>query len=286
MKITLSRYAGFCDGVARAFAMVEKIAKNPETKKPIFVLGSLIHNNDVLSRIESWGVRKLDLETLKKTSGKKIGTLVVTAHGVGPEIYALAKRKGINLMDTTCPRVMKVQRLAKLFSDRRYQIVIVGEKEHKEVKGIFGWSRNKARVVETRKELKNLVLNSKKKILVISQTTQNRDFVEWSGRYMQKKYPQAEVMGTICEATHNRQEEAKKMAKENDAMIVIGSPESANSTQLWKISKKINKKAYFIERASQLKKNWISGMKKIGVTAGASAPDWIIEEAVKYLKKA
>jgi 4-hydroxy-3-methylbut-2-enyl diphosphate reductase len=284
MKITLSKHAGFCGGVARAFEMVEKIAKDPKTKKPIFVLGSLVHNSDVVKKIEAWGAKKINLETLRKIDSAEIGTLVVTAHGVGPMIYALLKKKNITVVDTTCPRVIKVQRLAKLFSDRKTQIVIVGEKEHKEIKGIFGWARSKAKIVETEKALKRLKLDSQKPIAVISQTTQSQDFLKRTAGYIRAKYPQAEIVDTICLATQHRQGEVKELAKKNDAVVIIGSPESANSTRLFEVAQILNPKSYFVERASQLKKSWFKGVKKVGVTAGASTPDWIIKEVIKKLK--
>lgn len=285
MNITLSKHAGFCDGVARAYEMVEKIVKDPKIKKPIFVLGSLVHNSDVVGRIEKWGAKKIDLETLRKIESEKVGTLVITAHGVGPKIYALLKKKNINTIDTTCPRVIKVQRLAKLFEEKKYQIVIVGEREHKEIKGIFGWARNKAKIVETEKALKRLKLNSQKPIAVISQTTQNQDFLNRTSKYIKQKYPQAEIVDTICLATQHRQSEVKKLAIENDAVVIIGSPESANSNRLWEVAKEINLRSYFVQRAGRLKKSWFRNVKKIGVTAGASTPEWIIEDVIKKLKK-
>lgn len=290
MKITLSKHAGFCDGVARAFDMVEKIAQNPKTKKPIYVLGSLVHNSDVVKKIEEWGVKKIDLKTLQKMSpfdklrARKIGTLIITAHGIGPKIYELIKKKKIDVVDTTCPRVIKVQRLAKIFLERDYQIVIVGENNHKEIKGIFGWSGEKARIIETENELKKLRLDPRRKIAVISQTTQNKDFVGSANRHIQKKYPHAEIVGTVCEATHDRQNEVKKLANLNDAVVIIGSPESSNSTRLFEVAKRINSRSYFVERAEQLQKKWFSKIKKVGVTAGASTPDWIIGDVVKRLK--
>lgn len=285
MKITLSQHAGFCGGVARAFGMVEKIARDPATKKPIFVLGSLVHNSDVVGRIEKWGVKKIDLETLRKIKDSEIGTLVITAHGVGPKIYALIKKKNITVIDTTCPRVIKVQRLAKIFSDRGSQIVIVGEKDHKEIKGIFGWAEGKAKIAENEQALKRLKLDAKKPIAVISQTTQSQDFLDRAAGYLRKKYPQAEIVDTICLATQHRQGEVKELAKTNDAVVIIGSPESANSTRLFEVAKILNPHSYFIQRAGQLKKSWFRDVKKVGVTAGASTPDWIIEDVIKKLKK-
>lgn len=290
MKITLSKHAGFCDGVDRAYAMVEKIAHDPKTRRPVFVLGSLVHNQDVVDRIEALGVGKIssDLEELKhalRDKKQNIGTLVVTAHGMGPKVYQLLKGKKVDLIDTTCPRVTKVQRLAKVFFDRGYQIILIGDKEHKEVRGILEWANKKAICVENDDELKKLKLNPRKKIAVISQTTQNRKFIKQSVASIRKLHPQVEVIDTLCLSTHNRQAEVEKLAKENDIVIIIGGKESANSARLWEIAREINSRSYFIERAEDLKNKWFSGCKKAGVTAGASTPGWIIDEVVKKLEK-
>ena len=163
MKITLSKYAGFCEGVQRAYEMVEKIASDPKVKKPIFVLGSLVHNEEVVAKIESLGVKKISvegkLEDFFEKNENQIGTLVITAHGTGPRIYGLAKKYQIDLVDTTCPRVIKVQRLAKIFFEKNVQIVIIGEKNHKEVVGIFQWGGESAIFVETAKDLTDLNLD-------------------------------------------------------------------------------------------------------------------------------
>jgi len=289
MEITLSKYAGFCEGVTRACDMVENIAKDPSVRKPIFVLGSLVHNEDVVQKFEAMGVQKismkgLSLEEFFEKNKDKIGTLVITAHGIEPEIYAVAKKYGVPLVDTTCPRVIRVQRLAKTFLDRGAQIVIIGEKNHKEVEGIYAWANRKAHLVETDEDLKNLVLDPNEAIAVISQTTQNHEFVNQSAAYIKEKYPQTEIVDSICMTTHDRQTEIKQLAKNNDVVIAIGSPESGNSTRLWEIAKSINPRSYFIQRADELQSEWFSGCKKVAVTAGASTPGWIIDDVIEKVK--
>lgn len=289
MQITLSRYAGFCDGVERAYEIAKEAANNPQIKKPIYVLGSLVHNQDVVDRIEKMGIRKIHVDgkifKLLNSKIKEIGTLIITAHGMGPRIYEFVRKKKINLIDTTCPRVIKVQKLAKLFLDKSRQIVIVGEKDHKEVKGIYEWTNKTAVFVENEDDLKRIELNRRKKIAVISQTTQNQEFVKKAEEFIKNKYPQVEVIDTLCLTTHHRQDEVWELAKNQDAVIVIGSTQSANSTRLWEIAKKINPKSYFVERAKQIKKTWLKDCKKVGVTAGASTPDWVINEVMAILKK-
>ena len=282
MQITLSKYAGFCEGVARAYDIVEKIAKDPETKRPVFVLGSLVHNDDVVRKIEEMGVEKISVDEnlmdFLNSAKEKIGTLIITAHGIGPEIYEFVKENNINLVDTTCPKVIKVQRLAENFSKKGYQLVIIGEKKHKEVKGIYEWAGKKVFVVENSEDLHALSLDPEKNIAVISQTTQNRDFFDQSAKYIKEKYPQAEIINSICMTTHDRQAEVKELAEKNDVVIVIGSPRSANSKRLYEIAHRINPKTYFVEKADDLQSDWFSGCEKVAITAGASTPNFLIDE--------
>ncbi|MFA6974069.1 MAG: 4-hydroxy-3-methylbut-2-enyl diphosphate reductase [Parcubacteria group bacterium] len=288
MQITLSKYAGFCDGVDRAYEMVTKIALDPVVKKPIYVLGSLVHNGDVVKSIERLGVKKIhvDKDLFKLLDGmkEKIGTMVITAHGMGPKIYEYASKRNIALMDTTCPRVIKAQRLAKLFHDKGYQIVIVGEKDHKEVKGIGEWAQKKIVFVQKDADFPKLKLDPRKKIAIISQTTQNQEFVRRAWNFMRSKYPKVEIVDTICLATQSRQDEVRKKARKNDVVVVIGSPDSANSNRLWEIAREANARSYFLERASQVKKNWFKEAEKVWVTAGASTPKWVISDVMQKLK--
>ncbi|HAS00127.1 MAG: Hydroxymethylbutenyl pyrophosphate reductase [Candidatus Moranbacteria bacterium GW2011_GWC2_37_73] len=288
MEITLSQYAGFCEGVERAYDIVEKIAKDPKVKRPIFVLGSLVHNEDVVEKIEKMGIQKVHvegpLEDFFEKIKNEVGTLVITAHGIGPQIYELAKKYEVDLVDTTCPRVVKVQRLAKAFFDRDVQVVIIGEKNHKEVKGIFEWANKKAIFIETDEDLCGFDVDPAKKIAVISQTTQDQEFVDRAAAQISQKYPKAEVVDSICLTTHHRQTEIKQLAQENDVVIVIGSPESANSKRLWEIAKRVNESSYFVQRASEIENKWFANCKKVAVTAGASTPKWIIDDVIAKLE--
>lgn len=288
MKIVLSKYAGFCGGIERAYEMATKASKNKKTKKPIFMLGSLAHNKDVVRKIEEAGIKKIKFDgNLKKLfdSKRKIGTLVITAHGIGPKIHELCKQKGIDIIDTTCPRVIKVQRLAELFSRKGEKTIIIGGKKHKEVKGTREWSRGKAIVIENEKDLKKIKWGENERINILSQTTQNEKFIKKFISLIKVKYPNSKFINTICLATSNRQKEVRMMAKKCDVMIVIGSPKSSNSTNLWKIAKEINPKSYFIERSENINRKWLKDFQKIGVTAGASVPSWIIDEVCFFLKK-
>jgi len=289
MKINLSQYAGFCDGVDRAYKIVQIASQNKKTKKPIYMLGSLVHNEDVAKKIEKMGVKRIALDknvanTFKKLKNK-IGTIVVTAHGFGPALYEYAEKNGIDILDTTCPRVFKVQRLAKAFAERGAQVIILGEKNHKEVKGIFEWAGKKAQIIEGEKDLKNLKLDKKKEVVLVSQTTQNESLFYRIADALQNKKYKIKIFNTACDTTHNRQEEVQKMAKENEVMIIIGSTHSSNSNRLNEISLELNSQTYFVENAKKIKKSWLKNIKTIGVMAGASTPKWIISEVVKKIKE-
>lgn len=282
MEIYLSQTAGFCDGVKRAYEMIEGLDM-ARAKKPVRILGDLVHNPDVVKKIEEKGILKISREDFEAVKNGEIGTLIITAHGVGPEIFEIAKKKKIEIIDTTCPRVIKVQRLAQVFSKRGYEVILVGDKEHKEVDGINAWGERKAQIVSDEKDLEKLEFSSGKEMAVLSQTTQSEEFFEKVSEYVRDKNPGAQVISTICHATHDRQGEIKKLAKKFEAVIVIGSPMSANSTRLYEISKELNPKTFFVENASEIKLDELADTKSIAVMAGASTPDWIIQEVMDLL---
>lgn len=284
MEINLSKYAGFCDGVKRAYDMVDSFDLE-KAKKPVFILGSLVHNEEVNKKVEEKGIKKIGREQLFNAKPREIGTLIITAHGSGPDVYEIAGVKGIRIFDTTCPKVIRVQRLAKAYAKRGYKIVIVGDKGHKEVRGINEWGDGNALIISEEKDLKSINYKIDDKIAVLAQTTQNEDFFLCAGEGIRDKYPNAEIINTTCPATHERQEEVKNIAKKNDAVVIIGSFESANSKRLFEISKSINPLSYFIEKAADLKREWFSGISKTGVAAGASSPRWIIEDVISNLEK-
>ncbi len=294
LKISVGKHSGFCFGVRRAYDLARVNSKNCSN---LYILGKLVHNNDVCEDLRKKGIR--EVKSLDKI---KEGTIIFTAHGIGPKLYESANAKGIKIIDTTCPKVMKAQRLAKSYAEKGWQVIIFGDKEHKEVKGIKEWSKNKAKIIGSLAEAKKLKLNKKKKYCLISQTTQNvsefkkiKDYLACeldNSRIRSKSKPIGAhkpnnfvCFNTICDSTDNRQAEVRKLAKVNDAVIVIGGRMSANSRRLFEIAKSINSRSYFIENARQLKKNWLRGIKKIAITAGASTPEWVIEDTVSKIRK-
>lgn len=284
MSVNLSRFAGFCGGVKRAFDMVIGLDMS-KMRQPVLIMGSLVHNEDTIRKVEEKGISSISREDFLNNNYDSIGTLIISAHGVGPDIYSLIKERGIEMIDTTCPKVAQVQKLSSFHSEKGNEVVLVGDRDHKEVKGIFEWGGKMGNIVSDRCDLKSLSLDSKKRIVIISQTTQGRDFFEEVCSDISKKYPEVEIQNTICLATEKRQEETKRMAQENEIMVIIGSPDSANSNRLFEVSKKINPKSYFIERADDIDSEWFKKAKNVGVSAGASTPTWIIEEVVEKIGK-
>ena len=282
MKINLSQFAGFCDGVKRAYEIVSNLDM-AKAKSPVYILGSLVHNPDVIKKVEEKGIKKINYSELLNSKEGEIGTLIITAHGVGPEVFRIAKEKNIEIIDTTCPKVIKVQRLAQVFSKRGYEIILVGDKGHEEVEGINSWGDKKAKIISSEEDLNNMEFSQDKKVVVLTQTTQDIDFFKKIEQIIKEKNSQAEIFSTICLATHDRQEEIKKMAQDNDAVIIIGSKESANSKRLAEIAKEKNPNSYFIENAGQLQEEWFKNIEKVLVSAGASTPSWIIEEVIEKL---
>lgn len=277
MKITLGKHSGFCFGVKRAYDLT---CVNSKDCDDVYILGKLVHNNDVCSDLRERGIKEIE-----NLSDIKEGTVIFTAHGVGPGMYEKASARGIKIIDTTCPKVMKSQRIAKSFAEKKYQVIIFGDKNHKEVKSIFEWSGKHAKIVGSLAEVEKMKLDMSKKYCLVAQTTQNVEEFKKIIRYLQKKLKKFAYFNTICESTDDRQKEIRKLAKENDVVIVIGGKDSANSRMLYEIAKSINKKSFFVENEQELKRADFEGAKKIAVSAGASTPDWIIKKIVDKLKK-
>jgi (E)-4-hydroxy-3-methyl-but-2-enyl pyrophosphate reductase len=274
IRITVGRHSGFCFGVKRAYDLA---LANSKDRKNVFILGKLVHNSDVCYDLKKKGIREI-----KSIDAFKKGTVIFTAHGVGPNIYKEAKARRLKIVDTTCPKVIKVQRLAKSYVEKGWQVIIFGDKKHKEIKGIKEWSENQGHIIGSLKEAKKIKLN-KKKYCLISQTTQNVGEFEKIKEYLNKQLPNFVFFNTICDSTLNRQNEIRELAKNNNIVLVIGGIDSANSKRLYEISKAINTKSYFIENASQTKKNWFNNIKNVAVTAGASTPEKVIKEVTNWI---
>jgi 4-hydroxy-3-methylbut-2-enyl diphosphate reductase len=277
IRITVGKHSGFCFGVKRAYDLA---CVNSKDCDKIYVLGKLVHNEEVAKDLKKRGVIEI-----KSLGDAKEGTVIFTAHGVGPHFYEKAQDRGLKIIDTTCPKVMKAQRLAKIYAATKgFHILIFGDKEHKEVKAIFDWSEKKALIFDSFDELKKKKLDKKKKYCLISQTTQNIEEFKKCAGYLKKNFKNFIYFDTICPSTYDRQDEVRKLAKSNDAMFIIGGRESANSRRLYEIAKEINPRTHFIENEKQIRKIWLKNAQKIAVGAGASTPDRTIKKVIEILK--
>ena len=275
MKVILADYLGFCYGVKRAIKIARENASAEAGTS--CTLGPIIHNPQMVERLEEEGVGTVDtLEDMER------GTIIIRSHGVGPQVYEAAEQRGLNLVDATCPHVHKAQLASKALVDEGYKVVIIGEKEHPEVRSIFEWSDHTAVIVETEEEAD--ALDPCPKLGIVSQTTfSGRRFKEIVMKLLDKSR-EIKIERTICTATDQRQAAAMDLASEVDLMLVIGGRNSANTTRLAQLCAE-KCKTYHIETAAELQPQWFDKIEKIGITAGASTPDWIIEEVYKQCQK-
>ncbi len=283
MKIHIARGSGFCFGVKRAMEMAYEYAGQNKTGE-VYSLKQIIHNHQEEARLEKKGIKRIE-----KVDEAKPGTMVIiSTHGTTPREENILKSKNVKILDTTCPYVKKIHNIVKRLTSGGYQVIIVGDKRHLEVKGIQGYAKGNGVVISGKKDLKKTVL--KNKIGVVSQTTQNaaeyRDIINGIlEKAFCKNYSDIHIFNTICDATQKRQEATIKLAGKVDAMLIIGGKNSANTGRLYKLSRKILKEVHHIETEKEIKKRWLKGKKNIGISAGASTPSWIINAVIKKLKE-
>lgn len=270
MEVILADYLGFCYGVKRAIKLAREHA-SPDGGAN--TLGPIIHNPQMVERLKKEGVGTVDdVEDMDK------GTLIIRSHGVGPETYEAVRQRGLELVDATCPHVRKAQLSAKTLADDGYHVIIIGEKEHPEVQSIYKWTSGTAEVIETVEEAK--ALKDYARLGIVSQTTfSGKMFQRIVGELLEKSRD-IRILRTICTATDQRQAAAVDLASKVDLMLVIGGKNSANTTRLAELCAK-RCKTYHIETAAELQDEWFDKIDKIGITAGASTPDWIIKEVYK-----
>ena len=261
----MAEHLGFCYGVKRAI----KIARENADGKSC-TLGPIIHNPQMVERLKNEGVGAVE-----KLSDMKEGTIIIRSHGVGPAICEQAKARGLRLVDATCPHVKKAQHSAKKLVDEGRQVIIIGEKNHPEVKSIFEWSNQQAIILDNVTEAEKLP--TYKQLGIVSQTTFSSErFNEIVTRLLDKSRD-IKILRTICTATDQRQTSAIELAGRVEVMIVIGGRNSANTTRLAQLTAE-KCRTYHIETAAELQPDWLKDIKIIGITAGASTPDWIIWE--------
>ena len=278
MEIRLAKNAGFCFGVRHAIQKGERLIE--DKKGPIATLGPLIHNPQEVERLENMGIRSYDaFEDMQEKN------VIFRTHGVAPQIYEEAEQKGFITFDCTCPKVKKVQHIAQKRAEEGYKVLILGDEEHPEVRGIVGWTGNRAVVFYTLDELKALNLTHEK-VCLISQTTEKLERFEQALTYLESlSLEDLAVENTICAATRDRQEDAATLSEQVDLMIVVGGYNSSNTRKLFSICQESGTNTKHIEKASDLQKEWFEGVHITGLTAGASTPDWIIREVIDKMEE-
>ena len=286
MDIVLAKSAGFCFGVKRAVNSVYDEIENHNTG--IYTNGPIIHNEQVVQDMESKGVKVIDdLEGLKIITE---GTVIIRSHGVEKSIYDLLENKKIRIVDATCPFVKKIHKIVFEESANGREVIIIGNDKHPEVEGIKGWVNGKAWVVNNSEDVEKITIKSDSKVCIVSQTTFNHNKFKYLVEIIEKKGYDINVVNTICNATHERQAEAKEISSKVEAMIVIGGRHSSNTQKLYDICKEECKNTFFIQTTDDLKEGSEfysymkscegNSLKSIGITAGASTPKNIIEEVV------
>ena len=285
MEVIRAKSAGFCFGVKRA---VEKVYEQIGKGRKIYTFGPIIHNEEVVRDLEARGVSVIEgIEELKALDE---GMVVIRSHGVSKEVYDLLEKKGLECVDATCPFVKRIHDIVEKESGQGKKIVIIGNPGHPEVEGIKGWSSGEVEIIESieqaerfTNEEKNLAVKEEK-ICIVSQTTFNyKKFKELVEIFLKKGY-NVSVANTICSATEERQTEARQIASQVENMIVIGGTHSSNTRKLYEICKEECENTYFIQTLDDLRLELPKAASPVGITAGASTPNNIIEEVQNYVR--
>ena len=275
MEIKLAKTAGFCFGVKRA---VETVYEQVETckDKNIYTYGPIIHNDEVIKDMKEKGVEVIySEEELKQLSS---GVVIIRSHGVPKRIYRILEEQGVQCVDATCPFVKKIHKIVEKESKAGKHIVIIGDANHPEVKGIQGWSESDVTIIKTEEDAERFQVLEKTPICIVSQTTFNYNKFKYLVEIISKKSYDIIVLNTICSATKERQTEAECIANEVEVMIVVGDKHSSNTQKLFEICKKACDNTYYIQTLKDLDMNQLKSVKSVGITAGASTPNNIIEE--------
>jgi len=282
MEVVIGETAGFCFGVENA---VTKAKKELDRTKPVYCLGELVHNNQVTDELIQKGIIFIDEVNLAK------GKLIIRSHGVSKKIYEAAKNRDIELIDLTCPKVLKIHSIVEKYANNGYYILLVGQSGHDETIGTASYCGEHYSVIEdsthVRAALEGLEKSNIKDVLLICQTTFNLEIFHQIASMVEKEVvgKNLEIINTICDATKERQAETIQIAGAVDLMIIIGSKSSSNTNKLYEISKKYCENVMLIETKNELKKEYVEKINKVGIMAGASTPKKSIQEVVEILNQ-
>ncbi len=281
MKVVLANPRGFCAGVDRAIIIVEQALER--FGAPIYVRHEVVHNKFVVDELKNKGA--IFVEELDEVPAGN--TVVFSAHGVSKEVRAEAEARGLRVFDATCPLVTKVHVEVSKLRGKGYEIIMIGHRGHPEVEGTMGQSEGGMYLVETPEDVLTLQVRNEHKLAYVTQTTLSLDDAARVIAALKERFPDivAPKSDDICYATQNRQDAVKAMAKQCDLVIVVGSPNSSNSNRLREVAQNNGVAAYMVDNASHLKPEWLAGKQRVGVTAGASAPEVLVKEVVAKLKE-
>ena len=279
MEVILAKHSGFCFGVKRAVDTVYEQIGSGET---IYTYGPITHNEEVVNHLGDLGVRVI--ESIEELAGIEEGCVIIRAHGVSEQIYRQIEEQGLSYVDATCPFVKRIHDIVKKESESGKQIVVIGNAGHPEVEGIMGWCKTPAIVIESLEEAENFIYEGQKEICMVSQTTYNYNKFQDIVEIFQQKGYNVIVVNTICNATEVRQAEARKIAAQVDIMIVIGGYHSSNTRKLYEICMQECENTYFIQTLDDLNLDIPKSVRLVGITAGASTPNNIIEEVQNYVR--
>ncbi|HPB78982.1 MAG TPA: bifunctional 4-hydroxy-3-methylbut-2-enyl diphosphate reductase/30S ribosomal protein S1 [Sedimentibacter sp.] len=276
MKIIVSEYNGFCGGVKAAVLKADKILTD---EKKLYCYGEIIHNKDVVEKLKNKGMVIVD-----DIPENKDAKFLIRSHGVGKNIYDRLEEKNIEVIDATCVKVKKIHKIVEEFKNKDYNIIIVGDENHPEVQGISGWCNYEAVIIKSPEELKNIIEPTKKYCLVYQTTFNLNTFEEILKTIEINNYSNIIVHNTICDATKKRQEACIALASKCDIMLIVGGKNSSNTKKLYELSKELCENTFLIQNYKEIPYNYIDKNSIVGVSAGASAPDWIIEEVINMLE--
>jgi 4-hydroxy-3-methylbut-2-en-1-yl diphosphate reductase len=279
--ILLANPRGFCAGVDRAIAIVERALE--KFGAPIYVRHEVVHNTFVVNDLKAKGA--IFVEELAEVPAG--ATVIFSAHGVSQAVRVEAEARGLNVFDATCPLVTKVHVEVSKMRDKGFEIVMIGHKGHPEVEGTLGQSNGGMYLVETPKDVANLKVSDPDKLAYVTQTTLSVDDAARVVEALRERFPNIvrPKKDDICYATQNRQDAVKALAPQCDVVIVVGSPTSSNSNRLREVAENLGVPAYMVDNASEIRAEWVTGKSRVGLTAGASAPEILVREVIERLKE-
>lgn len=283
MEVILAEPRGFCAGVKRAVDILTITLEKYKNERRVYVLHEIVHNKYIIEDFKKQGVIFVNsIEDIKDNGG----ILVFSAHGVSKSIEDEAKRKGVQVIDATCPLVSKVHKEARRYEDSGKELILIGHENHPEVRGIRGRVNDPIALVQTLRDVYNLQVKDPDNLSYVTQTTLSIDDTSEIIAALKLRFPNitGPNLKDICYATQNRQNAVKKLAEITDVVLIIGSKNSSNSNRLLDLCISKGKKAYLIDNYRCINKSWLHGIEKIGITAGASAPGILVDELINYLK--